>query len=84
MTSQLCYCIQVWGPQHKKKTGFVETSPEKRHQVDQKAGGHLLCRSAERIGVQPGEEAAGRYCSSLPVPKGGPREDWRGAFVKDM
>lgn len=84
MTSQLWSHIQLWDPQHKKNTGFVETSPEKKHQVNQKAGVPSLCRLAERIGVQPGEEAPGRNHSSIPIPKEDPQEDWRWAFVKDM
>jgi len=41
-------------------------------------------RQAEKIGaVQPGEDKAlGRLPSSLPVPKRGLQESWRGTFYQ--
>jgi len=35
--------------------------------------------------VQPGEEkASGRPFCSLPIPEGGPQENWIGTFYKGM
>jgi len=64
----------------------VGVGPEEGHRNDERAGTPLLWGKAETVGaVQPGEEKAlGWLYSSLPVPKGGLQESWRGTFHKDM
>ena len=54
------YCIQLWGPQHRKDMDvLVGVGPEEGHEDDQRAGVPLLRGQAKRVGaVQPGEEKA--------------------------
>ncbi|KAJ7399922.1 hypothetical protein BTVI_110056 [Pitangus sulphuratus] len=50
------YCIQPWGPQHKKELDLLGKS-RGGHKNDQSAGAPPLRRQAERVGfVRPGEE----------------------------
>jgi len=65
------YCVQVWGPQH-KKDGALQEGPEEGHKDGQRAGTPPLQRQAEGDGlVQPEEEkAVGWPHCSLPVPQG--------------
>ena len=44
MRSQLKYCVQAWGFQHKKDMGQVRTYPKECQEGDQKTGAVLLLR----------------------------------------
>jgi len=71
-------------PPAKEERGAVGADPEEGDKDDQRAGTPLLRGKAERVGVvQPGEEkAAGRPCSSPPVPEGAYRKDGANLFSK--
>ncbi|KAK4826539.1 hypothetical protein QYF61_010059 [Mycteria americana] len=82
----LQYCIQLWGPQHKKDMDLLERVQRRAMKMIRELE-HLSYEDRlERVGVvQPGEEKAlGTPCCSLPVPEGGLQESWRGTFYKGM
>ncbi|PKU46594.1 rna-directed dna polymerase from mobile element jockey- hypothetical protein [Limosa lapponica baueri] len=66
--------------------GSVGAGPEEGHKDDQRAEAPLLRGQAERVGVvQPVEEKApGRPYGSIPVPKGGLQERWRGTIHQGL
>ncbi|KAK4816074.1 hypothetical protein QYF61_011298 [Mycteria americana] len=80
---QLEYCIQLWGPQHRKDMELLERV--QRRAMKMMKGLEHLCYE-ERLGelglfIQPGEKKAlGRLYCSCSVLKGGIQERWRETF----
>lgn len=74
LQSQLQYCIQLWGPQHRK-----DMKLEQVLENDQRTGTHCLWGQAERAAVvRPGEQKApGRPSCGLLILKGGFQERLR-------
>ncbi|PKU48915.1 hypothetical protein llap_771 [Limosa lapponica baueri] len=85
MRLHLEYCIQLWGPQHKKDMDLLEWV-QRRAQKMTKGLEHPSCENRLRVGaVQPREEKAlGRPYSSLfrTFQKGAYRKAGEGLFTR--
>jgi len=82
----LGYCIQLWGPKHKKDVGLLEQVQRRATKMIRGMEHLSYEEKLGRVGaVQPGEEKVpGRPHSSLPVLEGGLPESWRGTSYKGM
>lgn len=79
MRSHLEYCVEYWGPQHKKGTELLGAGPEEGQEDHQKGLEHLPYKDKLRE-----KRATGEPYSSLPLPEWGLQESWRGTFSKVM